>query len=103
LAVSAATSYELLYGVERCPPHWQKVEGGKVKLLLEQLRILPFTAETASHAATLRATLEAKGNRIGPMDVLIAATALEHALPIVTSNLAEFQRVPKLACESWSI
>jgi tRNA(fMet)-specific endonuclease VapC len=103
LAVSAVTSYELLYGVQRSPPRWQKVEGRKVKLLLDQLRILPFTGVTASHAATLRAALEARGHRIGPMDVLIAATALEHALPIVTSNLTEFQRVPNLECKSWSM
>ena len=36
------------------------------------------------------------------MDVLIAATALEHQLPIVTHNLREFQRVPGLQSMCWA-
>jgi tRNA(fMet)-specific endonuclease VapC len=102
LAVSAITRYELLYGVEKCPPNWRKKEAGKVELLLEHIHILPFTAETATRAATIRAVLETAGRSIGPMDVLIAATALDHDLPIVTSNLAEFLPVPGLRCESWT-
>jgi len=103
LAISAVTRYELLYGVERCPPAWRKKEGGKVNLLLEHMRIVPFTGDTAARAATLRAALEAAGHPIGPMDNLIAATALEHSLRIVTNNLAEFQRVPGLQCLTWSL
>jgi tRNA(fMet)-specific endonuclease VapC len=102
LAVSAITRYELLYGVEKCPPAWRKKEGGKVRLLLENLCTLPFTGDTAARAATLRAALEVTGRSIGPMDVLIAATALEYELAVVTSNLAEFQRVPGLQCVSWA-
>jgi tRNA(fMet)-specific endonuclease VapC len=80
----------------------EKKESGKVELLLESVHILPFTGKTAAHAATLRAKLEAHGRSIGPMDILIAASALEHALPLVTHNLREFQRVPGLQCETWS-
>jgi tRNA(fMet)-specific endonuclease VapC len=101
LAISAITRFELLYGVERCPSSWKKKESGKVRLLLDNLVILPFTAETSSYAATIRALLEAAGHPIGPMDVLIAATALENSLPLVTNNLGEFQRVPNLPCMTW--
>jgi len=101
LAISAITRFELLYGVERWPPAWKMKESGKVRLLLENLVILPFTGETSSHAATIRASLEAAGHPIGPMDVLIAATALENDLPLVTNNLDEFQRVPRLSCLTW--
>ncbi len=103
LAVSAVTRYELLYGVERCPPARRKTEGVKVNLLLEEMVILPFTRETASHASLCRAGLEARGLPIGPMDILIAATALEHHLTVVTHNLGEFQRVPGLKCVTWSM
>lgn len=102
LGVSAITCYELLYGVEKCPPNWRKKESSKVRRLLEHIHVLPFTAETAIQAAAIRAALESRGRSIGPMDVLIAATALEHDLPVVTSNLAEFQRVAGLRCESWT-
>lgn len=101
LAISAITRFELLYGVERCPPAWKMKESGKIRLLLENLVILPFTWETSSHAATIRASLEVAGHPIGPMDVLIAATALENGLPLVTNNLDEFQCVPRLTCLTW--
>lgn len=101
LAISAITRFELLYGVECCPPAWKIKESSKVRLLLENLLILPFTGETSSYAATIRASLEADGNPIGPMDLLIAATALENSLPIVTNNLEEFRRVPGLLCLTW--
>jgi tRNA(fMet)-specific endonuclease VapC len=103
LAVSAITHYELLFGVERCPAAWRKREGAKVLLLLEHMHLLPFTASTAAHAAPLRAALESAGRSIGPMDILIAATAIEHRLPVVTHNLREFQRVPGLQSLTWSI
>lgn len=101
LAISAITRFELLYGIERCPPAWRRKESGKIRLLLEHLVILPFTGETSSYAARIRASLEAVGHPIGPMDVLIAATALENNLLLVTHNLAEFQRVPGLSCLTW--
>ncbi len=102
LAVSAITRYELLYGLERCQAARREREGVKVCLLLEEMLILPFTFRTATHASRLRAGLEATGSSIGAMDILIAATALEHNLPVVTNNLREFQRVPGLQCLSWS-
>lgn len=101
LAISAITRFELLYGVERCPPAWRKKESGKVRFLVEHMRVFPFTGETAAHAAQIRAGLESQGRLIGPMDVLIAATATEHNLSLVTNNLAEFQRVPGLICTTW--
>jgi tRNA(fMet)-specific endonuclease VapC len=102
LAVSAISHYELLYGVERCQLARQRREGVKVRLLLEQMRILPFTSETGAHASSLRASLESAGHPIGPMDILIAATALEHRLPLISHNLREFQRVPGLQSLTWS-
>ncbi|MDX2081844.1 MAG: type II toxin-antitoxin system VapC family toxin [Terrimicrobiaceae bacterium] len=101
LAVSAITQFELLYGVERCPPTWRKREGAKVRLLLENLSVLPFTSEMAACAAKVRMALESAGRGIGPMDLLIAATAMEAGLLLVTNNLREFERVPGLKCLAW--
>jgi tRNA(fMet)-specific endonuclease VapC len=102
LAVSAITRYELLFGVERCPPVWRKKEGPKVHVLLEALQVLAFTGETAARAAKIRASLNSSGQRIGPMDLLIAATALEHGLILASGNLAEFKRVPGLKAVNWA-
>jgi tRNA(fMet)-specific endonuclease VapC len=102
LAISAITRYELLYGVERCPPAWRKKEGQKVRMLLDALQLLAFTGETAVIAAKIRASVEAAGKAIGPMDLLIAATALEHELILASGNIAEFERVPGLKAVSWA-
>ena len=103
LAISAITCYELMYGVERSSAAWRKKEEGKVRMLLGQLIVLPFVQETAARAAAIRVKLEAAGQSIGPMDILIAATGLEHDLLVVTNKLREFQRVPALRCVNWSV
>jgi tRNA(fMet)-specific endonuclease VapC len=63
--------------------------------------ILPFDAVAGRRAADLRLALERKGELIGPMDMLIAATALAHGATLVTRNVREFDRVPGLAVVNW--
>jgi len=48
-------------------------------------RILPFDLETARRWGALSATL---GNRSA--DLMIAATALEHGLTVVSRNISDF-------------
>ena len=52
-------------------------------------------------AAKLQVDLEGLGCSIGPLDTLIAATALAHGATLVTNNIREFQRVPGLKLEDW--
>ena len=51
--------------------------------------------------AQLRTSLETAGTPIGPNDTWIAAEALHHRLVMVTDNVGEFSRVPKLRVENW--
>ncbi len=69
--------------------------------LLTMIPIEPFTYRDADHYGRLRATLQRRGEMIGPLDALIAAQALRLGATIVTHNLREFQRVPGLKCEDW--
>ena len=52
--------------------------------------------ETLGHmraaAAGVRARLETEGTPMGPMDILIAGTALAHRGVLVTRNVREFGR-----------
>lgn len=63
--------------------------------------VLPFGVEEAKAAAELRARLEQAGTPIGPMDTLIAGTALAHRGVLVTRNVREFGRVPGLHVQDW--
>jgi len=54
-------------------------------------RLLPFTETTADLWAHMRYELETAGRVIPVLDSLIAATALEHDLTIVTRNTADFE------------
>ena len=91
--------YELEYGAARS----QAPADLKVRLdaLLRSLQVLPFGEEEARSAARIRASLEGEGQPIGPMDVLVAATALEQRAVLVTHNTREFRRVKGLQLIDW--
>ena len=74
IAVSTITVMELRYGLALNPQRAKKIESA-IANLLASVNILPFSSETAKHAAQIRATLKSKGQPIGAYDVLIAATA----------------------------
>lgn len=63
--------------------------------------VLPWTAEIAWQYGEVYRALAAKGQLLGDNDMWIAATALAHGFGLVTSNDAEFGRVPRLAVESF--
>lgn len=100
LAISSITYYELAYGAKRCVK--EQEEFRKIQIFSQQIHQLAFGPQTALQAAEVRRVLEKCGAGIGPMDTLIAATALESGLTLVTGNLREFARVPGLRCESWN-
>jgi len=58
--------------------------------------IADFTIEAAQHYGDIRATLEANGTPIGPLDLLIAAQARSLGATLVTANIGEFSRVKGL-------
>ena len=64
---------------------------------------LPFDSACVPQYARIRDHLEREGNRIGANDLLIAAIALTHDLTVVTHNCDEFNRVPGLRVEDWSV
>lgn len=72
------------------------------------VRLLPTWRKFAAVAMTEPAILRFENLvtlklNVGPMDLRIAAIALENALIVVTRNLRDFQRVPTLTVEDWSV
>ena len=98
VGISSIAASELAYGVAK---------SGSVKnrraleMFLAPLQILPFDSQCLWFYADLRASLEKQGQSIGPMDTLIAAHALSIGGTLVTNNVKEFVRVPKLKLENW--
>ena len=70
--------------------------------VLGHLNEVAFDGAAARAAAEIRVDLERAGETIGPLDLLIAGTALSRGATLVTNNGAEFERVRGLRLIDWS-
>ena len=101
VAVCAPVVAELLFGAYRSNrPHENVI---LVQEFCATLTSLPFDDDAAYAISSLWATLAARGQLIGPMDLLIAGIALAHDLTLVTHNTREFSRVDGLRLEDWEV
>ena len=99
LAIPAIVVYELEYGTLRSKlpaRRRRELEAG-----LAHIRHVPFDSAAAMAAAAIRIALEKQGSTIGPLDMLIAGTAVSRGAALVTNNAAEFSRVPGLRVLDW--
>lgn len=74
----------------------------RLELLLLTFQSLPFDSACAREYGAMREKLEARGKAFGPLDMLVAATALAHHATLVSDNVREFSRVPALNVKPWS-
>lgn len=65
--------------------------------------VIPITERSCKISAELYSTLKRKGEVLDDIDLLIAGTAIENELAIVTNNERHFQRIPGLKVENWTI
>jgi tRNA(fMet)-specific endonuclease VapC len=77
-----------------------EVNARKLRNLLRALVILPFDQAAPQHFGRLRADLRRAGRPIPPIDLQIAAVAIDRDLTILTTD-AYFGRVPGLTVDSW--
>ena len=73
----------------------------EVEEVLSRIAIEPIEAPLDWVYAEIRSELESKGTPIGDPDIWIAAQALHDGSVLVTDNVREFGRVPKLKIENW--
>lgn len=64
--------------------------------ILQWIDVLPLELSTMREYARISGRLRRVGMQLDSMDLLIAATALEHKLTLVTRNVRHFDRVPEL-------
>jgi len=106
LYVSALTIGEIRFGVELLPP-------GKRRSHLEQWlerdlpewfegRILPVDQSIAERWGLLRAQAQMKGRPLSVIDALLAATALQHGLTLVSRNVSDFSVVGLDLVNPWA-
>lgn len=99
ISIAAITLFELEVGIAKSNnPSKRKKQ---LEALISRIDVIPFAAKEAKAAAMIRADLESKGMPIGPLDTLIAGTALSKNATLVTHNTKEFKRVNQLAIEDW--
>lgn len=67
-----------------------------LRLVRELHVLLPIDKETALAYGRLTRHLRSRGELLGANDLWIAASALRHELPLVTSDTAAFRTVPEL-------
>jgi len=91
-------AYELEYGTLKiASPQRRKILAG----MLDGLEEVPFDRDAAREAARVRVELERHGRIIGPLDLLIAGTALSRGATLATNNTREFSRIKGLRLEDW--
>jgi predicted nucleic acid-binding protein len=95
--ISVITESELKVGIHRANTEERREKRLLfVTAVLSNVAILPVDSRIADVHASLVATLSKLGTTIGPHDTWIAATPLRFGNPLLTTNVAEFSRVPQL-------
>lgn len=99
LATSSICIGELHYGAAKSRNRDARTRA--VWELQRSLLVYEFGEREAVTFGRLKSGSEARGSRLADADLMIAATALERDLVVVTDNLRHFERVPNLRFETW--
>lgn len=99
IGIPTIVIYELEVGIAKSNSPQKRLQ--QFREITSIVNIIPFTEEIARISAAIRVKLEKKGAPIGPLDILIAGTALANNAILVTHNIKEFKRIKKLKIEDW--
>jgi tRNA(fMet)-specific endonuclease VapC len=99
IVISTIVLFELQVGLAKSTSPAKRSQ--QLQQLLTRVNLVPFDQAAALAAGNIRAQLEQQGTPIGPMDVLIAGTAVAIQGTIVTRNGREFSRVVGLPIIDW--
>jgi predicted nucleic acid-binding protein len=95
-AISDVTYMEVFQGVNRSPD--PQLATSWLNVLVTRAPIVPFSIAVAERCAGLREHLRGQGRRVRSraLDLIVAATAMEHGLTLVTRNKADYRDIPNL-------
>lgn len=97
VAVSAISRFEAEAAL-RARPGAQPRLAKLMREFFANVKLLEFGAREAQQAVNVAAF---GGGRLSGFDLLLAATALEHRLTLVTERAADFAELPALDVENW--
>jgi tRNA(fMet)-specific endonuclease VapC len=99
LTISIITRYEVVRGLE-AKQAWKQLAA--FESLCTTMEVLPLSDGIVLRAAAIYGDLHRRGSLIGDADVLIAATAMEHGLILVTNNERQLRRIADLVLDNWA-
>jgi tRNA(fMet)-specific endonuclease VapC len=99
IAIPSVVAYELKYGTLRIASLARR---RILSQMLDGIRDVPFDRAAAREAALLCIDLERRGLVIGPMDLLVAGTALSRGAVLATNNIRELSRIENLRLDDWT-
>ena len=76
--------------------NWGARRMSQLETSLQNYTVLPFDIALCRLWGEVRARCRAVGRPISPQDAWIAATALQHRMPLVTHNPAYFEAIEEL-------
>jgi len=96
IAISVITYLEVYDGLVRRPDFVEVAS--KFEDFVDTIFLIDISREVARRCAHSRETLRNQGKRVRQraLDLLIAATALEHSLTLVTRNSDDYLDIPDL-------
>jgi len=90
LAVSGHTLATTAMNIGEVYAGMRPEEEAQTELFLGTLECYPITAEIALRAGKLKSVWSRKGKTLTLADMIVAATALEHGLTLMTDNRKDF-------------
>ncbi len=94
LAISFMTVAELFQWA--AVRNWGKRRTNQLEASLHRYTVLPFDIEVCRLWGEVRASGYAEGRPISSQDAWVAATAIQHNLPLVTHNPSDFEVLDEL-------
>lgn len=99
LAISVITAGELWTWVSHTSSSSRSRKA--ISEFIDLMDVVDIDLAIALKFGTLRGEMLDKGLPLPDMDALIAATALQANLTLVTHNVTDFQSIPNLRIEDW--
>ncbi|MBM3376392.1 MAG: type II toxin-antitoxin system VapC family toxin [Betaproteobacteria bacterium] len=100
--VSVISLGELVFGVESCSDASERARQMAIYRQFESVPVLEVSRKTASSFGLLAAATKQAGRSPRPRfnDLWIAAQAIEHSFPLLTTNPSDFQNLPGLVLKA---